>query len=224
MFEKLKSSIKESINGQTRSEETLNAISHGLGIGLSIAALVILVVFAAKLGDPWKIVSFSIYGTSLIILYTISTVYHTIKDTTQKRIFQVLDHSSIFILIAGTYTPFVLVNMRGPWGWSIFGIIWAIAIVGIILKLSYVNLSEKVAVTMYLVMGWLIITPIHKLIDMLSFMGIVWLLIGGVCYSLGVIFFFLDSKIKYAHFIFHIFVLAGSVTHFFGILFYVLTK
>ncbi len=224
MSKKQSSDKYSSVNGQTRSEEISNAVSHGLGIGLSIAAVVILVVYASQLGDPWKIVSFSIYGASLVILYSVSTIYHTIKDGKNKKILQVLDHSSIFILIAGSYTPFVLVNMRGPWGWTLFGLIWAIAICGIILKLSNKHISEKATVIIYLIMGWLIVIPIHKLIETLSLMGTIWLLIGGVSYSLGVIFFFLDRKVKYAHFIFHLFILGGSISHFFGIFFHVLTK
>jgi len=216
------SNTYSSINGQTRSEEISNAVSHGLGIGLSIAALVVLVVYASQLGDPWKIVSFSIYGISLVLLYSISTIYHTIKDDKNKRILQVLDHSSIFILIAGSYTPFVLVNMRGPWGWTIFGCIWAIAIFGIILKSSNKPLSEKTTVMIYLFMGWLIIIPIHKLIETLTFEGTILLITGGVSYSLGVIFFFLDRKVKYAHFVFHLFILGGSIVHFFAIYFHVL--
>lgn len=225
LMSKSKKSIKSySINGQTRSEEILNAVSHGLGIGLSIAALVILEVLASRTGDPWKIVSFSIYGVSLIILYSVSTIYHTINEVKIKRILQILDHSSIFILIAGSYTPFVLVNMRGPWGWSIFGLIWAIAIFGIILKLTNENMSEKATVLIYLCMGWLIIIPFQKLIETLSIRGIIWLFTGGVLYSLGVVFFFLDRRVKYAHFIFHLFILGGSIAQFFAILFHVLTK
>ncbi len=221
IFNKFK---RNPVSDQTRSEEISNVISHGLGICLSVAALVILVVFASKLGDPWKIVSFSVYGVSLIILYTISTIYHTIKKISNKRIFQILDHSSIFILIAGSYTPFVLVNMRGPWGWSIFGLEWAIAAAGIILKVSITKISDKISVIMYLAMGWLIIIPFHKLLETLSFMGVMLLIIGGVSYSLGVIFFIAGTRIKYSHFIFHLFVLGGSITHFFCMLFFVLTK
>lgn len=210
------------ISNQTKLEEVVNVITHSIGIALGIAGLAILVVFASLKGDPWKIVSFSIYGASIVILYSASTVYHSIKSLTLKKIFQIVDHSSIFILIAGTYTPFVLVNMRGPWGWSLFGVIWGLAIAGIIIKAALGPGADKLSTIIYLAMGWIIVIAFKKMIASIPFMGIVWLVIGGLCYSLGTIFFLLDNKLPFNHSIWHLFVLAGSVTHFFGILFYVL--
>lgn len=210
------------ISNQTKREEIANALSHCIGILLGIAALSILVVFASLKGDPWKIVSFSLYGTSLVILYTASTLYHSVKNIRLKEIFQILDHSSIFILIAGTYTPFVLVNMRGPWGWSLFGIIWGLALCGIIIKSTMGPGGDKVSTAVYLAMGWLIVIAFHKMISSIPLMGIIWLLIGGACYSAGTVFFLLEKRIPYSHPLWHLFVLAGSITHFFGILFHVL--
>lgn len=212
---------RDPISNQTRGEEIANSITHGIGIGLSITCLVLLVVFASIKGDAWKVVSFSIYGASLIILYTVSTLYHSFKSYRVKRIFQVLDHSAIFILIAGTYTPIMLVNMRGPWGWSLFGVTWGLAILGIIIKSTGSGKSEIFTVTIYVLMGWIIVIAFHEFIASFAFMGIMWILIGGICYTVGVVFFFWES-IPYSHPIFHLFVLAGSIMHFFGMLFHVL--
>lgn len=219
----LKNEIKRNyISNQTKHEEIVNAITHSMGIVLGIAALAILVVFASMKGDPWKVVSFSIYGSSIVILYSSSTMYHSIKNIRLKKFFQIIDHSSIFILIAGTYTPFLLVNMRGGWGWSIFGIIWGLAIAGIIIKSIMGTGGDALSAVIYLIMGWLIVVAFHKILVVVPFKGIVWLVIGGLCYSLGTIFFLLDKKLPFNHAIWHLFVLAGSITHFFSILFYVL--
>ena len=213
---------KNPISGQTKKEEIANVITHSIGIVLGVAALAILVVFASLKGDPWKIVSFSIYGTSIIILYSASTVYHSIKNETLKKFFQIVDHSSIFILIAGTYTPFVLVNMRGAWGWTLFGLVWGLAIAGIIIKSALGTGGDKLSTVVYLAMGWIIVIAFKEMISSIPLMGIVWLIIGGLCYSLGTIFFLLENKMPFNHPLWHLFVLAGTVTHFFGILFYVL--
>ncbi len=210
------------ISNQTKREEIANAVTHCIGILLGIAALSLLVVFASLKGDPWKIVSFSLYGASLVILYTASTIYHSVKKMHLKKFFQIVDHSSIFILIAGTYTPFVLVNMRGPWGWSLFGIIWGLALCGIIIKSLVGTGGDKLSTAVYLAMGWLIVIAFHKMIFSIPLMGIIWLLIGGVCYSAGAVFFLLEKRIPFSHPLWHLFVLAGSITHFFGILFHVL--
>ncbi|GAB4220734.1 MAG TPA: hemolysin III family protein [Spirochaetota bacterium] len=210
------------VSGQTKREEIANVITHSIGIALGIAGLAILVVFASIKGDPWKIVSFSIYGASIIILYSASTIYHSIKNVTLKKIFQIVDHSSIFILIAGTYTPFVLVNMRGPWGWTLFGLVWGLAISGIIIKSFLGTGGDKLSTVVYLAMGWIIVIAFKKMITSIPLMGIVWLVIGGLCYSLGAIVFLLENNMPFNHPVWHLFVLAGTVTHFFGILFYVL--
>ena len=204
-------------------EEVASSISHGIGAALGIAALVILVVFAAVKGDPWRVVSFSIYGTSLVILYLASTFYHAFRKPSIKQVFKIFDHASIYILIAGTYTPFTLVTIRGPWGWTLFGIIWGLAIFGVIFKAIFINRFKLISTILYATMGWFIVIAIKQVIISLETMGVFWLLIGGLAYT-GGIYFYLNDKIKYNHSIWHLFVLAGSICHFFSILFYVLPK
>lgn len=202
---------------QSLGEEIANSITHGTGVGLSVAALVILIVFAARQGDSWKIVSFSIYGATLISLYLASTLYHAIHYPRVKRFFRVLDHCSIFLLIAGTYTPVTIGVMRGAWGWTLFGVIWALAIAGINLKIFALDRRKKLSLAIYLLMGWMIVIAVRPLLRSLEPGSLVWLLIGGACYSLGVIFFVL-KKMPYHHSIWHLFVLAGSICHFFAML------
>ncbi len=209
---------KNKDRSQTLGEEIANSITHGIGTGLSIAALAILVVFAAKKGDPWEIVGFSIYGTSLFLLYLISTLYHGFTHQKVKRVFRVLDHSAIFILIAGTYTPITLTALRGPWGWTLFGIVWGLAGAGIILKVMLFGRFEKLSVLLYILMGWIVIIALKPLITMLPAVSLMWIGIGGLFYTIGVIFY-AWQKLPYHHVIWHIFVLGGSVSHFFGMLF-----
>ena len=209
---------KNKDRSQTLGEEIANSITHGIGTGLSIAALAILVVFAAKKGDPWEIVGFSIYGTSLFLLYLFSTLYHGFTHQKVKRVFRVLDHSAIFILIAGTYTPITLTALRGPWGWTLFGIVWGLAGAGIILKVMLFGRFEKLSVLLYILMGWIVIIALKPLITMLPAVSLMWIGIGGLFYTIGVIFY-AWQKLPYHHVIWHIFVLGGSVSHFFGMLF-----
>ena len=204
-------------------EEIASSISHGIGAALGIAALVILVVFAAIKGDPWRVVSFSIYGVSLVILYLASTFYHAFRKPAIKQVFKICDHASIYILIAGTYTPFTLVTLRGPWGWTLFGIIWGLAIFGVIFKSIFIHKFKLISTILYVLMGWFIVIAMKQVIISLEIMGLIWLIIGGLAYTGGV-YFYLNDKIKYNHAIWHLFVLAGSVCHFFSILFYVLPK
>lgn len=204
-------------------EEVASSISHGIGAALGIAALVILVVFAAIKGDPWRVVSFSIYGTSLVILYLASTFYHAFRNPAIKQVFKIFDHASIYILIAGTYTPFTLVTIRGPWGWTLFGIIWGLAIFGVIFKAIFINKFKLISTILYVTMGWFIVIAMRQVAISLEIMGLFWLLIGGLAYT-GGIYFYLNDKINYNHAIWHLFVLAGSICHFFSILFYVLPK
>ncbi|MFH1093874.1 MAG: hemolysin III family protein [Candidatus Omnitrophota bacterium] len=204
---------------QTLGEAIANSITHGIGAALSIAALVILVIFAAKYGDVWRVVSFSIYGSTLFILYLTSTLYHSFTNKRVKSFFEILDHSSIFLLIAGTYTPVILVSMRGPWGWTIFGLIWTMAIGGIIAKIFLIGKYKIVSLLVYLSMGWLIIIAFKPMLQMVPKGLIIWLFIGGLCYTLGIIFY-ACKKVPYFHFIWHLFVLGGSISHFLGILFY----
>ncbi len=201
----------------TTGEEIMNGITHGIGTGLSIAGLVILVVLAALYGDPWHIVSFSIFGATLIVLYSASTLYHSISNPRAKTILKKLDHSAIFLLIAGTYTPFVLVSIRGAWGWSIFGVIWALALFGITMKFISVFRYQKLAVVLYLFMGWLGVIAIKEIVGAISTPSLVLLVAGGLSYTTGVIFYAL-RKMPFNHGIWHIFVLGGSVSHFFSVL------
>lgn len=211
---------RNSVSGQTRNEEIANSILHGTGIALSIAALIVLVVMASRIGDVWKIVSFSVYGTSLLILYTVSTIYHSMWGESLKRLFLIFDHMAIFLLIAGTYTPFLLINLRGVWGWSLFGTIWGLAIVGIVYKSIRGLKGEWLSLFIYLAMGWLIVVASRQMVEAIPLYGIAWLIIGGLLYTLGAVFFMLDRKIPYGHAIWHTFVLGGSISHFISILYY----
>lgn len=202
----------------TIREEITNAISHGIGFGLSIAALVVLLIFANMYGDIWYITSFAIYGTTLIILYLSSTLYHSFPEGSVKSIFQILDHASIYLLIAGTYTPLTLIPLRGKLGWTIFGVVWGIALVGIIFKIFYVKKFMILSTILYIVMGWMIIIAIKPLINTINHTSLAFLVSGGILYTIGTIFY-LGRKIKYHHAIWHLFVLAGSICHFFTILY-----
>lgn len=209
-----------------KKEEILNALTHGIGILIGIAAVVLLTVFSALYSDAWSIVSSAIYGASMIILYTASTLYHAFSKTKAAQTLNMFDHISIYYLIAGTYTPFTLVNMREygtAWGWTIFGIIWACAISGTILKLVYGNSLRKVSTIIYLIMGWMILIAIVPFIKSLQLGGLVLMVAGGLAYSFGVIFYKWKT-LPYNHAIWHLFVLAGTVLHFFAILFYVVLK
>lgn len=204
---------------QTLGEEIANSITHGIGAALSLAALVILIVFASKYGDAWRVVSFSIYGTTLFFLYIASTLYHSFPNGKVKRFFRILDHSSIFLLIAGTYTPVTLIAMRGPWGWTLFGLVWAMAIGGIVAKVFLINRFKIVSLLLYVAMGWLVIIAVKPMMVMVPRGMIVWLFIGGLCYTLGIVFYAI-KKVPYFHTVWHLFVLGGSICHFMGMLFY----
>lgn len=201
--------------------ERFNSISHLVGAALALAALVILVVFASLQGDPWKIVSFSIYGASLFLLYTFSTLYHSLRGRA-KKIFQKLDHVAIYLLIAGSYTPFTLVTLRGVWGWSLFGVVWGLAIAGIVLDGLHRDGPRVYQMIIYLLMGWAVLVALYPLLQNLPTVGFIWLVVGGLCYTGGMIFYALDEKLRHGHGIWHLFVLAGSISHFLAILFYVL--
>jgi hemolysin III len=200
--------------------ERMNSITHLVGTLLSLAGAVVLIVLAAQQGDPWKIVSFSVYGTTLVLLYLFSTLYHSVRGAS-KKVYQKIDHSAIYLLIAGSYTPFTLVTLRGAWGWSLFGIVWGLAIIGIIQDLLHTRGRRIASVVIYLLMGWMALIAIRPLMDALPMMGIVWLIAGGVSYTIGVLFYGLHNKIPYGHEIFHLFVLAGSACHYVMILWYV---
>ncbi|KAB2879181.1 hemolysin III family protein [bacterium] len=205
----------------TIGEEIANSITHGIGAALSIAGLVILVVMAALHGDAWHIVSCSIYGASMIMLYTASTLYHTFQSPKVKHAMRILDHSSIYLLIAGTYTPFTLISLRGPWGWSLFGVIWGLALTGIIFKLYFTGRFNKASTIIYVLMGWIAVIAIKPMIDIIPIGGLALLFGGGLSYTLGVIFY-VWKKLPYHHAVWHLFVLGGTILHFFAILFFVL--
>jgi hemolysin III len=203
------------------TEEVLNSLTHGIGAALSVGGTVLLVALAAQLGDPWKIVSFSIFGFSLALLYLSSTLYHGFRNPQLRRIFKMLDHCAIFILIAGTYTPFLLVNMRGPVGWTLFGIIWGLALFGVVLKLVFGHKYKILRVVIYLLMGWLVMFASGELLARLNDVGFWLLLAGGITYTFGVIFY-LVHLIPFNHAIWHLFVVGGSVCHFLAVLYGVL--
>ena len=200
--------------------ERFNSISHLIGAVAALAGLVIVVVVAAQQGDPWKIVSFSVYGATLFFLYSVSTLYHSLLGRA-KRIFRKLDHYSIYFLIAGTYTPFTLVTLRGAWGWTIFGVIWGLAVVGIALESLPQQGNRVLSLVVYILMGWLVLVALKPLLEALPWAGFVWLLLGGIFYTGGVAFYLFDEKIRHFHGVWHLFVLAGSVSHYVTILFYV---
>ena len=201
----------------TLGEEIFNSVSHGVGALLAIAGTVVLIVMTALYSDPWGVVSSAVYGGALIILYTMSTLYHAITNEKAKRVMRVMDHVTIFLLIAGTYTPITLVTLRGTLGWVLFGFIWGAAALGIVLNAIDLERFRKISVVCYIIMGWAIIAAIVPLINSLPTISLVFLLIGGVLYSVGVIFYAI-KKIKYFHSIWHLFTIGGSVFHYFAIL------
>jgi len=211
----------EEIRSYSPVEEKINVISHAIGFILSIAALVLLVRHANLHGDVWHIVSFSIFGVSLIILYAASTFYHNAKKPRLRKRLKIFDHASIYVLIAGTYTPFTLVTLNSTIGWVIFGVSWGLALAGIILKLFFTGKYNLISTIMYVLMGWVIILAIKPLINNLPLEGLLWLFAGGISYTIGAVIYSI-KKIKFNHAIFHIFVLMGSFCHFMSVFFYVL--
>ncbi len=201
--------------------ERFNSISHLAGAVAALAGLVILVVLAAHRGDPWKVASVSIYGTTLLLLYVFSALYHSLRGKA-KKVFRKLDHQSIYLLIAGTYTPFTLVTLRGDWGWSIFGAVWGLAVLGMILDSLPRKGQRVLPVAIYLLMGWLILVALEPLLRALPAAGFAWLLAGGLFYTVGVVFYALDDRVRHFHGVWHLFVLAGSLCHYFTVFLYVL--
>ena len=211
-----------SIPKYSLSEELLNAISHGLGALFGIVGTVLCIVKAANTGDPWRIVSGSIFGVTVLLLYLMSCLYHALKVNMAKRVFRVIDHCTIFLLIAGTYTPFTLVTLRGTVGWVLFGIVWGMAVLGITLNAVNLKKFSKISVACYLVMGWAIIAAFQPLAEALAPQGVSRLIWGGIAYTVGAILYGIGAKVKYFHSVFHFFCLAGTVLHFFAIYLYVL--
>jgi hemolysin III len=209
----------EAGRGLTLGEEIANSVTHGVGLLLSLVALPTLVVLAATRHDTWQIVGGAIFGATLILLYCASTLYHAIPSPRAKRVFRVLDHAAIYLLIAGTYTPFALGVLRGAWGWSLLVAVWTLAAIGIVLKATRGFRYAWASTAVYLLMGWLIVVALRPLVSQIGFGGLAWLLAGGLSYTLGVIFFAWD-RLRYGHMVWHLFVLAGSVCHFIAVLRY----
>ena len=201
--------------------ERFNAWSHFFGAVAAFVGAVWLLVVASLDGSPWKIVSVAIYGVTLLVLYSVSTVYHSVRGRA-KVIMQKVDHLSIYLLIAGSYTPFCLVTLRGPWGWSLFAIVWALAVIGMLQEIKPRSEARILSLVIYAVMGWIVLVAVKPLIAALGTTGFAWLAAGGVFYTVGIIFFALDSRLRHAHGIWHLFVITGSLLHFVAILFYVI--
>ena len=201
----------------------MSQLTHGVGAGLGVAGLVLLVTAAWRHGDAWHVVSSAIFGAALVLLYTASTLYHSFESALTRQRLQKLDHAAIFLLIAGTYTPFVLVTLRGPWGWSLFGVIWGLAIVGVVLKCWFAGRFRGVSTSVYLVMGWLVLIAIKPLVAALPAGGMKLLVAGGLCYTGGVAFYHW-RRLPYHHAIWHLFVLAGSACHWAAVFLYVLPR
>lgn len=209
----------------TRREEIFNMVSHIVAGAFGVAALVLCVVFSALHGDPWAVVGSAIYGASLIVLYTMSSIYHGLVPEGAKKVLQVLDHCTIYFLIAGTYTPIVLCSIRRvspPWGWTLFGIVWALAAVGVVFAAIDHKKYSKFSMACYIGMGWCVVIAAKVTLQAIPVMGLVWLLLGGIAYTIGAVIYVIGKKHRYMHCVFHIFCLLGSICQFFCIFFYVI--
>ncbi|HWI83471.1 PAQR family membrane homeostasis protein TrhA [Ramlibacter sp.] len=200
--------------------ERFNSISHLVGAGLAAAGSAALVVLAARLGDPWKIVSFSIYGAMLVAVYVFSTLYHSVRGRA-KDVLRKFDHCSIYLLIAGSYTPFSLVSLRGAWGWSLLGVVWGLALLGIAQELWLARGARLLSMAIYLLMGWLALAAVWPLWQALQAQGFAWLLAGGALYTIGIVFYVADRRWRHGHGIWHLFVMGGSSCHFLAVLLHV---
>ena len=201
--------------------EKFNALTHLAGAVLALAGGIVLVALAALDGDPWKVVSVSIYGVTLALLYTLSTLYHSLRGPA-KDVLRKLDHHSIYLLIAGSYTPFCLVTLRGPWGWSLFSVVWGLAVLGSLQELRSTKGPRILSVVIYVVMGWVALGALIPLLQALRPAGFAWVAAGGLLYTVGIVFYALDTRLTHAHGIWHLFVVAGSAAHYIAILHYVL--
>lgn len=205
---------------QSIGEEIANSLSHGLTLIAALVGTPFLILHAARQGDAGFVAGASVFAATMILLYLASTLYHALTHRKAKQVFRVLDHSAIFLLIAGTYTPFTLGVLHGPWGWTLFGIVWGLAAIGIVLKAFKRFAHPVLSTTVYLSMGWLIVIAIDPLMARLPAAGLIWLVAGGLAYSVGVVFFALDSRLKYGHFAWHLCVTAGTTCHYFAVLGY----
>jgi hemolysin III len=209
--------------GYSPVEEAANRLTHGFGALLSVAGLVLLVVHSARHGDAWMVTSTAVFGTTLVLLYSASTLYHSVSSDRWRRLGQKLDHAAIYLLIAGTYTPFTLGPLRGAWGWTLFGIVWGCAVVGVVLKLFFAGKFELLSTVAYLAMGWLVVIALKPLVAALP-AGALWLLLsGGLCYSLGTIFYHWE-KLPFNHAVWHVWVLAGSACHWAAVFAYLVPR
>jgi hemolysin III len=200
--------------------EKFNAITHIVGATLAFGGAVVLVVLSAMYGDAWKVVSVSIYGSTLVLLYCCSALYHSFRGRA-KNILRELDHHSIYLLIAGSYTPLCLVTLRGPWGWSLFGVVWGLAVFGILQEIILKSEARILSVVIYVVMGWAALVALVQLQHAMGSAGFAWLVVGGVFYTVGIVFYVIDTRITHSHGIWHLFVIAGSAAHYVAILRYV---
>ncbi len=210
-----------SLKSYTAKEEIANSITHGIGTGLSVVGGIVLVALSATYGDIWRVVSLSIYAGSLVVLYLASTLYHSFNDPKIKHILRIIDHAAIYVLIAGSYTPFLLVSLRGTWGWTLLGIVWGLALLGIVFKTLFIHRFRRLSTLVYIGMGWLCIVAAQEMLARIPVGGLILLAAGGLLYTAGVIFY-AWRKLPYHHAVWHGFVLAGSACHYFAILFYVL--
>jgi hemolysin III len=213
--------MNQTVQSYSLSEEIANSVTHGVGFLLALAALAVMVVFAAMRGTVWHIVACSVYGSTLVMLFASSTLYHSLPWPRTKAVLKIIDHSAIYLLIAGTYTPFLLISMRGPWGWSLFGIIWGLALVGVVFKVFFAGRFKLLSTLVYIGMGWMAVVAIRPLYLGLPRGGLLWLVAGGVLYTAGTIFY-LGRRIPFNHAIWHAFVLAGSLCHFLSVMLYVI--
>lgn len=205
---------------QSRPEEIANSLSHGAGIVAALVGVPILLMDAARHGDTAFLVGTSLFSATIFLLYSSSTIYHALPAGKAKRVFRVLDHCLIYLLIAGTYTPFTLGVLRGAWGWTLFGVIWGLASVGVALKAFGKASNPVFSTTLYLLMGWIVVIALEPLVARVPTPGLLWLLAGGLSYTAGVLFFAIGSKLRYGHLIWHCFVLAGTACHYFAVLWY----
>jgi hemolysin III len=205
---------------QSLGEEVANSLSHGFGLVAAMVGTPFLILHAVRLGDARFIVGASIFAATMLLLYLASTLYHALPRGRAKRVFRVIEHSAIYLLIAGTYTPFTLGVLRGAWGWTLLGLVWGIALAGVLLKALNRMAHPILSTGLYLLMGWLIVIAVHPLVDRVPTSGLLWLIAGGLAYTLGVIFFALDSRLRYGHFIWHLFVMAGTACHYFAVFWY----
>ena len=201
--------------------EKFNAVSHLVGTVMALAGAIVLVVLAAIGGDPWKVVSVAIYGVTLLAMYSSSTLYHSVRGRA-KDFLRKMDHQSIYLLIAGSYTPFCLVTLRGPWGWSLFGVVWGLAVIGSLQEFRQKSDARILSVVIYLLMGWVALVALVPLLQVLGIAGFAWLAAGGLFYTVGIVFYALDTRLAHAHGVWHLFVLAGSAAHYIAILKFVI--